>query len=113
MPLVDRDRIVQPAGRDATTHAQLLTAGILLAALVAALGIRHVVPMEALAPVVVTLLFAGAALTAGVALLCRRGRFGVMWFELAGGLAFIGVVLSVLIEPDQLVRLTGVSNQPE
>jgi hypothetical protein len=36
-----------------------------------------------------------------------------MWFELAGGLAFIGVVLSVLIEPDQLVRLTGVSDQPE
>lgn len=113
MPLADRDHLVRPTRRDATTHAQELTAGILLAALVAALGVRHLVPSEALAPVVVTLLFAGAALTAGVALLCQRGRFGVMWFELAGGLAFIGVVLSVLIEPDQLVRLTGVSNQPE
>jgi hypothetical protein len=113
MPLADRDHVVRATGRDTTTHAQELTAGILLAALAAALAIRHLVPIEALAPAVVTLLFAGAAVTAGIALLCRRGRFGIMWLELAGGLTFVGVVLSVLIEPDQLVRLTGVSSQPE
>jgi hypothetical protein len=113
MAFVDRDRVVRPTSRDTTVHAQQLMAGILLAALIAALGIRHLVPAEALAPAVVTLLFAGAAVTAGLALLCRRDRFRVMWFELAGGLTFIGIVLSVLIEPDQMVRLTGVSDQPE
>jgi hypothetical protein len=36
-----------------------------------------------------------------------------VWLDLAGSLTFIGVVISVLIEPDQLVRLSGVSDQPE
>ena len=62
---------------------------------------------------VVTLLFGGAALTALLALLCRRDRFRIMWFDLAGSLTFIGVVLSVLIEPDQMVRLFALSDQPE
>ena len=69
------------------------------------------VPVEALAPAVVTLLFGIAALTAGFALLCRRDRFRIMWFDLAGSLTFIGIVLSVLIEPDQMVRLFA--DQPE
>ena len=58
-------------------------------------------PADALAPAIVTLLFAVGAVTAGFALLCRRDRFRIMWFDLAGSLTFIGVVLSVLIEPDQ------------
>ena len=52
-------------------------------------------------------------MTAGLALLCRRDRFRIMWFDLAGSLTFIGVVLSVLIEPDQMVRLFTLSDQPE
>ena len=71
------------------------------------------VPADALAPAIVTLLFAVAAMTAGFALLCRRDRFRIMWFDLAGSLTFIGVVLSVLIEPDQMVRLFALSDQPE
>jgi len=51
--------------------------------------------------------------TAGFALLCRGDRFRVMWFDLAGSLTFIGVVLSVLIEPDQMLRLFTLSDQPE
>jgi hypothetical protein len=82
-------------------------------ALIAALGLRSVVPADALAPAVVTLLFAVGAATAGFAVICRRDRFRTVWFELAGSLTFIGVVLSVLIEPDQLVRLSALSDQPE
>ena len=88
-------------------------AGILLAALLATLAIRNVVPADALAPIIVTLLFAVGAATAGLALLCRAGQFRMMWFELAGSLTFIGVVISVLIEPDQLIRLCGASDQPD
>jgi hypothetical protein len=51
--------------------------------------------------------------TAAFALICRRDRFRFMWLDLAGSLTFIGVVLSVLIEPDQLVRLCALSDQPE
>jgi hypothetical protein len=36
-----------------------------------------------------------------------------MWFDLAGSLTFIGVVISALIEPDQMVRLFTLSDQPE
>ena len=88
-------------------------AGILLAALIAGLGLRHLVPSELLAPAVVTMLFAGGAVTAGFALFCRRDGFRTMWFDLAGSLTFIGVVISVLIEPDQIAGLGGVSHQPE
>jgi hypothetical protein len=90
-----------------------LFAGILLVALIVTLAIRTVVPADALEPAIVTLLFAVAAMTAGFALLCRRDRFRIMWFDLAGSLTFIGIVLSVLIEPDQMIRLFALSNQPE
>ena len=75
--------------------------------------IRNLVPADALAPAIVTLLFAVGAATAAAAWLCRAGRFRIMWFDLAGSLTFIGVVLSVLIEPDQMLRLFTLSDQPE
>jgi hypothetical protein len=46
-------------------------------------------------------------------MLCRLDRFRIMWFDLAGSLTFIGIVLSVLIEPDQMVRLLTLSDHPE
>ena len=113
MAFLDRSHIVPTSDRVARARGKELFAGVLLVALIAALGIRNVVPAEALAPAVVTLLFAIGAVTAGVALICRRDRFRIMWFDLAGSLTFIGVVLSVLIEPDQLVRLFALSDQPE
>jgi len=113
MAFADRGEIVRTTGQKPAAHAKELMAGILLAALIAGLGIRQFVPAEALAPVIVTLLFAGAATTAGLAWLCRRGRFRNMWLDLAGGLTFVGIVISVLIEPDQLAGLGGVPNQPE
>jgi hypothetical protein len=60
----------------------------------------------------VTLLFAGSAVAAGFALLCRRDQPRILWLDLAGGLTFIGIVISVFIEPDQLTRLISASDQP-
>jgi hypothetical protein len=113
MTIADRRQIVRTGGRENTARGKELMAGILLAALVASLGLRNIVPVDALAPAIVTLLFAVGAMSAGFALLCQRDRFRVMWSDLAGGLTFIGVVLSVLIEPDQMIRLFAVSDQPE
>ncbi len=113
MAIADRSRIVRTKGQENTARGKELMAGILLVALIATLGIRNLVPVDALTPAIVTLLFAVGATTAGFALLCRRDRFRTMWFDLAGSLTFIGVVLSVLIEPDQMIRLFALSDQPE
>jgi hypothetical protein len=113
MAFLDRSHIVRTADRASSALGKELMAGVLLAALIATLAIRNLVPPDALAPAIVTLLFAVAAATAGAAWLCQAGRFRIMWLDLAGSLTFIGVVISVLIEPDQLIRLCGVSDQPE
>jgi len=113
MAFLDRSQIVRTAERAPPGAGKELLAGILLMALIATLAIRNLVPADALAPAIVTLLFAIGAATAGAAWLCRAGRLRIMWFDLAGSLTFIGVVLSVLIEPDQMVRLFTLSDQPE
>jgi hypothetical protein len=113
MAILDRSHLVRTSDQATGARGKELFAGILLVALIATLGIRKVVPADALAPAIVTLLFAVGAVAAGFALLCRRDRFRIMWLDLAGGLTFIGVVLSVLIEPDQMVRLFALSDQPE
>ena len=113
MAFLDRSQIVETIPRPPAARGKELFAGILLVALIATVGIRNVIPEDALAPAIVTLLFVVAAMTAGFALLCRRDRFRIMWFDLAGSLTFIGVVLSVLIEPDQMVRLFTLSDHPE
>ena len=58
----------EPTDRAPSARGKELIAGILLAALIATLAIRNLVPADALAPAIVTLLFAVAAVTAGVAL---------------------------------------------
>ena len=113
MAFLDRSQIVEAPLRAPAARGRELFAGILLAALIATVGIRNLLPVDALTPAIVTLLFGVAALTAGLAVLCQRDRFRIMWVDLAGSLTFIGVVLSVLIEPDQMVRLFALSDQPE
>lgn len=113
MAFADRNQIVRTDGHDSSARTRELMAGILLATVIVTPGIRQLVPAEAMVPAIVTLLFAGSAVTAGLALACRRDRLRTMCFDLAGGLTFIGIVLSVLIEPDQLVRLFSASDQPE
>ncbi|WOH51710.1 hypothetical protein [Bradyrhizobium sp. sBnM-33] len=113
MAFLDCSQIARTNDPAPAARGKELFAGILIVVLIATFGIRNVVPADALAPAIVTLLFAVAAVTAGFALLCRRDRYRIMSFELAGSLTFIGVVLSVLIEPDQMIKLFTLSHQPE
>ena len=112
MTFLDRNQIDRLTDR-APAPGKELVVGILLAVLLATLAIRNLVPAEALAPAIVTLLFAVAAATAGAAWLCRARHFRILWLDLAGSLTFIGVAISVLIEPDQMAGLFTLSDQPE
>ena len=58
MAFLDRSQIVPTSDRAPAARGKELFAGILLVALIATLGIRNVVPADALAPAIVTLLFA-------------------------------------------------------
>ena len=113
MAFLERSQIDRTADRAPPANGKELMAGILLAVLLAALAIRNLVQADALAPAIVTLLFTVGAAMAGAAWLCHAGRSRIMWLDLAGGLTFIGIVVSVLIEPDQMVRLFTLSHQPE
>lgn len=112
MPVTDRSRINRH-DTPAPGRIRSLFAAILLLALAAALALRVIVTPDALAPAVATLLFVLAAATAAVALACRRGGPRLTWFDIAGILAFVGIVVSILIEPDQIIRLVAPSDQPD
>ena len=84
---------------------------VLVLTLAGALAFRDKLALDALAPVVATVLFTLAAISAGVALLLGHGRLRGGLLDIAGTLTFAGVALSLLIEPEQMVRLTTVSEQ--
>jgi uncharacterized membrane protein HdeD (DUF308 family) len=108
-----RGRIVWKHAQGSTDRAKELFAGVLLGALIATLGLRAVLSSDALAPAIATLLFTSGAATAGFALLCRRNQARTVWLDIAGVLTFVGVAVSILIEPDQMVRLVTLSDQPD
>jgi uncharacterized membrane protein HdeD (DUF308 family) len=113
MAFADRSQTVRKHDQGPRHRAKELFAGILLGALMATLGMSYVLPGDALTPAIATLLFTLGAATAGVALLCRRKRARAIWFDIAGVLTFVGVAVSILIEPDQMVRLFMLSDQPD
>ena len=112
MTFVNRNQIVRDFGRLAVVRAKELFAGVLLGTLIVTLGMRQVLSADALVPVVTTLLFTLAAAAVGFALVCRRNRTSTMGFDIAGVLTFVGIAASILIEPDQMIRLLTVSEQP-
>jgi hypothetical protein len=85
----------------------------LLAMLAMAVALRALVPADAVTPAVATLLFALAAGAALVGALLRDRLTRMTWFDAAGILTFVGVAVSILIEPDQIVRLISLSDQPD
>ncbi|HEY3032841.1 MAG TPA: hypothetical protein VGJ68_22080 [Bradyrhizobium sp.] len=113
MAFADRSQIVRKHDQGSTHRGRELFAGILLGVLIATLGMSYVLPGDALTPAIATLLFTLGAATAGVALLCRRNQARTMWFDIAGVLTFVGIAVSILIEPDQMVRLFILSDQPD
>jgi hypothetical protein len=113
MAFADRSQIVRKHDLASTDRAKQWFAGILLGTLIATLGMSYVVPTDALTPAIATLLFTLGAATAGFAPLCRRNQARAMWLDIAGVLTFVGVAVSILIEPDQMVRLFIHSDQPD
>jgi hypothetical protein len=112
MAFTDRDPIACEQAAPAARVKELFAA-VLLIALMLALALRATLSLDALAPAVATLLFVIAAATAGIAMRCRRERFRATWLDIAGMLTFIGVAITLLIEPDQIVRLVNLSEQPD
>ncbi|MCG6204941.1 hypothetical protein LPW26_09850 [Rhodopseudomonas sp. HC1] len=94
-------------------QVKLAVVGALAALLGLTLALRTQVAPEALTPAVVTVLFAVAAVIAiaGLALYGRRNGFP--WLDAAGLLVCAGVAVSILIDPDQLVRLVAPSGGSE
>jgi hypothetical protein len=113
MAFTDRGPIIRKHGQGSTDRTKELFAGVLLGALIATLGLRAVLSIDALAPAIATLLFTFGAATAGFALLCLRNQTRTLWLDIAGVLTFVGVAISILIEPDQMVRLITLSDQPD
>jgi hypothetical protein len=113
MALTSRGRILWKQDRESTDRTGEWFAGTMLGALIATLGLRGLLPTDALAPAVCTLLFALGAATAAFALLRRRDQARTAWLDIAGMLTFVGVAVSILIEPDQMVRLVTLSDQPD
>jgi hypothetical protein len=111
MAFLDRSPLADPPVASTGRVIQLFAA-TLLVALLAALSLRATLSLHALAPAVATLLFTVAAATAGIAML-RRNDVRPLWYDVAGMLTFIGVAITVLIEPEQIVGLVSFSEQPD
>jgi hypothetical protein len=112
MAFTDRGRISWKQRQGSTDRTRELVVAMLLGVLITTLGLRSVLPTDALAPAIATLLFALGATTAGFTLLLLRNQARTTWLNIAGLLTFVGVGVSILIDPDQLVRLLTSSNQP-
>ena len=112
MAFTDRNRMGWKQGQVTTDRTRELVAALLLGVLITTLGLRTVLPTYALAPAIATLLFALGATTAGCALLLLRNQARTTWLNIAGLLTFVGVGVSILIDPEQLVRLLTYSHQP-
>jgi alkanesulfonate monooxygenase SsuD/methylene tetrahydromethanopterin reductase-like flavin-dependent oxidoreductase (luciferase family) len=113
MAFTDRSKFARKYAPAGPHRVKELFAASLLLALTTALALRAFVSLDALAPAVATLLFALAASMASGALIALNVARRTTWFDVAGVLTFIGVGITILIEPDQMVRLVSLSDQPE
>lgn len=93
-------------------RVKALFAASLALALAAAVALRAYVSPDALAPVVASLLFACAALTVGAALLIDMTR-RANWIDVAGVLTMVGIGITILIEPEQMVGLITPADRPD
>lgn len=112
MAFTDRGRIGRKQAQRSTDRTAELLVCMLLGTLISTIALRNLLPSDALAPVVATLLFVVGATIAGFALLLLRDRARATWLDIAGLLTFVGIAVSILIDPDQMVRLLDTSNQP-
>jgi len=112
MAFTDREGVGWKRAQAPTDRTRELIIGVLLATLISTIALRNLLPPDALAPVIATLLFVVGAATAGLAVLLLRDRARTAWLDIAGLLTFAGIAVSILIDPDQIVRLLQSSDQP-
>jgi hypothetical protein len=114
MAFTDRSSVARDIAPPSPRRVKELFAASLLLALTATLALRAFVSLDALAPLVASLLFALATLmVVAAALVPRNPARRASWRDAAGVLTVVGVGITLLIEPDQMVRLVTLSDQPE
>jgi hypothetical protein len=98
--------LVRQAKRPARGPHIAFVGCVLLVFLALALSGRAL-PQDLVTPLIVTLLFGLAAFVTIAAVRKRRGPVParLTYWDVAGALLLIGIGLSALIEPDQMVRL--------
>lgn len=89
---------------------QIALAGALAVVLGVAILVRQTLAGDALLPAVSLLLFVLAAAVAPLAWLRVPPERQFSYADLAGVLAFIGICVAALVEPEQLVRLVEGAN---
>jgi hypothetical protein len=112
MAFTDRGRVGWKQSHGSTDRTGELVVAVLLVTLISTIALRNLLPTDALAPAIATLLFVVGAATAGFALLLLRDPTRTAGLNIAGLLTFVGIGVSILIDPDQMVRLLDSSNQP-
>jgi hypothetical protein len=105
MSLIPDSRQTAAAGSWSGAATKLLLIAALVLTLALAVFGRMWLPQQWLAPMVATVLFAAAL----VAALCssrsrNRSNTRVGWLDMAGILTGIGIVLSLLVEPEDTVQ---------
>jgi hypothetical protein len=113
MAFTDREREGWKQSHGSTDRTGELLVGLLLGTLISTITLRSLLPTDALAPAMATLLFVVGAAIAGFALLLLRDPARTAGLNIAGLLTFVGIGVSILIDPDQIVRLLHSSNQPD
>ena len=92
--------------------AAAFAAAILLVVLVFALTSGTISP-DLVMPVVATTLFALAGVSAVLAWQLGGAATRLTYWDVAGALTFIGIVLAALIDPEQMVRIAeGTERRP-
>jgi hypothetical protein len=87
-----------------TSGPHIALAGALAVILAVAAVLDQSLPKEHLLPAVCTMFFAAAAVVAAIAWFRPMLRRPMSYWDIAGGLTFIGICMAALIEPDQLIR---------
>jgi hypothetical protein len=113
MTITNPIRGLQTRSAPSTSGPNIVFVGALTAVVTAAAVLDQSLPRDQLVPMISTMLF---ALAAGVALIAWLrpipSRCPSYW-DVAGGLTFIGICIAALIEPEQMVRLvTEVDRKP-
>ena len=96
----------------ATTGPTIALTGALAAAVVFAAVLQPSLPLEALIPATVTLIFALAAGVALFAWLKPVPRRHFTYWDAAGVLTFIGIVAAAAVEPEQMAQLVAGAERP-